>query len=145
VLLGLKKRGFGAGKYVGVGGKVEPGETVEAAAIREVEEEIGVKVLAEDLLYRGTVTFLFPAKSEWDLDVAIFTAERWSGEPDESDEIKPEWFTPDTLPYNMMWPDAPYWLPQILDGLEVRATISYQADNATVKAVWLSATRTAVR
>ena len=34
VLLGMKKRGFGAGRYNGFGGKVEPGETVKEAAIR---------------------------------------------------------------------------------------------------------------
>ncbi len=34
VLLGMKKRGFGAGKWNGFGGKVEPGETIEEAAIR---------------------------------------------------------------------------------------------------------------
>ena len=42
ILFGLKKRGFGKGKLVGVGGKVDANETVEEAAIRETEEEIGV-------------------------------------------------------------------------------------------------------
>jgi 8-oxo-dGTP diphosphatase len=45
VLLGNKKAGFGAGKYAGIGGKVEADETVEMAVIREVQEEIGVKVM----------------------------------------------------------------------------------------------------
>lgn len=44
VLFGVKKRGFGKGKLVGVGGKVDKGETVEEAAVRETQEEIGVKV-----------------------------------------------------------------------------------------------------
>ena len=34
VLLGMKKRGFGAGKWNGFGGKLEPGETIEEAAKR---------------------------------------------------------------------------------------------------------------
>lgn len=38
VLLGWKKRGFGAFRYNGFGGKVEPGETVAAAAARELLE-----------------------------------------------------------------------------------------------------------
>src|SRR5215472_3354734 len=47
VLLGLKKTGFGAGKWVGLGGHVEPGEKPVAAAVREVEEESGLLVPAE--------------------------------------------------------------------------------------------------
>lgn len=34
ILLGLKKRGFGEGKWNGFGGKVEPGETIHQAAAR---------------------------------------------------------------------------------------------------------------
>lgn len=36
VLLGMKKRGFGAGKWNGFGGKVQPEETIEDAARRQV-------------------------------------------------------------------------------------------------------------
>lgn len=43
VLLGLKKRGFGTGKWNGFGGKVEPGETIRQAAIREMKEEAGIE------------------------------------------------------------------------------------------------------
>ena len=43
VLLGEKKRGFGEGFYNGFGGKVEEGETVEEATLRELEEEAGIK------------------------------------------------------------------------------------------------------
>jgi 8-oxo-dGTP diphosphatase len=42
VLLGLKKRGFGAGKYAGFGGSVEAGETVIQAAIRELQTEFEI-------------------------------------------------------------------------------------------------------
>jgi len=42
ILLAMKKRGFGAGRFNGVGGKVEPGETIEQALIRESQEEINV-------------------------------------------------------------------------------------------------------
>ena len=65
VLLGLKKIGFGAGKYTGFGGKVQPGETPEAAAIRELEEEAGVQVHEKDLRPMGQFAFLFPAQSSW--------------------------------------------------------------------------------
>lgn len=39
LLLGFKKTGFGAGKYVGLGGKLKPGETLVTAATRELWEE----------------------------------------------------------------------------------------------------------
>ncbi len=42
ILLVMKKRGFGSGRWNGVGGKFESGETAEQATIRECQEEIGV-------------------------------------------------------------------------------------------------------
>src|SRR3989338_6433965 len=45
VLLGMKKRGFGMGKWNGFGGKVDAGETVEEAAKRELFEEAGISVV----------------------------------------------------------------------------------------------------
>ena len=49
VLLGMKKRGFGEGKWNGFGGKVEAGETIIEAAAREVKEECGYIVQTQDL------------------------------------------------------------------------------------------------
>ncbi|MDR0650832.1 MAG: NUDIX domain-containing protein [Candidatus Peribacteria bacterium] len=40
LLLAMKKRGFGVGKWSGPGGKVEEGESISQAAVREVEEEV---------------------------------------------------------------------------------------------------------
>ena len=42
ILLGYKKRGFGKDKWNGLGGKVDPGETIEGSAVRETKEEIGI-------------------------------------------------------------------------------------------------------
>ncbi|MEK6845806.1 MAG: NUDIX domain-containing protein, partial [Nanoarchaeota archaeon] len=43
VLLGMKKRGFGIGKYNSFGGKLKLGETIEEAALREVKEDGGIE------------------------------------------------------------------------------------------------------
>ena len=58
VLLGMKKRGFGVGKWNGFGGKLEPGETVVEAAARELEEESGLVVNTTDLGTGGIKKYL---------------------------------------------------------------------------------------
>src|ERR1700761_2593884 len=130
VLLGHKKTGLGQGKVVGLGGHVEPGESTAAAATREVEEESGLVVPRTALNEAAHVTFLFPAQPSWNMDVAIFTTADWSGEPSESDEIRPQWYPVGALPYDQMWDDAPRWLPRVLDGERLRATFTYADDNA---------------
>jgi 8-oxo-dGTP diphosphatase len=132
VLLGFKKTGFGCGKYAGFGGKVEPGETIESAAIRELEEETSIKVSVDDLLPRGQLTFQFPFNPDWSQVVHIFLAKQWSGEPQESDEMIPDWYRLDDIPYPSMWDDNKYWLPLILDGKSVQAFFTFKEDNETV-------------
>jgi 8-oxo-dGTP diphosphatase len=134
VLLGHKKTGLGLGKVVGLGGHVEPGESSAEAAVREVKEESGLVVPRSALTGAASLTFLFPAHPSWDMDVAVFTAAQWSGEPVETDEIRPQWFPVAALPYDQMWDDAPHWLPRVLAGERLRATFRYADDNETVVA-----------
>ncbi|MFJ3958446.1 8-oxo-dGTP diphosphatase [Arthrobacter sp. NPDC090010] len=135
VLLGLKKTGFGAGKIVGVGGHVEPGESDAQAACREVFEETGVSVREADLTDAGMVRFVFPARPEWNMDTRLFLASRWDGEPRESPEIAPEWFAVDALPVERMWQDADHWLPLALSGAVLDVDVTLNTDNATVRDV----------
>ena len=133
VLLGYKKAGFGAGKYNGFGGKVEEGETIAGATVREMHEETGVHVRLSDLERVGHLTFLFPYKPDWEQAVHVYTARTWEGIPQESDEMAPAWFKVEDIPYDQMWDDDVYWLPRVLAGERVRATFIYQADNQTVE------------
>ena len=55
ILLGEKKRGFAKGTINGIGGKPDPGETIEQAMIRETQEEIGVTPLSYELI--GKINF----------------------------------------------------------------------------------------
>ena len=134
VLLGYKKTGFGTGKIVALGGHVEPGESAAEAAAREVKEESGIRVATGSLAAAAHVTFIFPARPSWDMDVEIFTAAKWSGEASESGEIRPEWFPVAALPFDRMWRDAGQWLPRVLAGERLRATFTYAADNETIDA-----------
>ena len=132
VLLGYKKVGFGKGKFTGIGGKVEAGETIKAAALREMTEETGVLVDEKHLLDKGQIEFFFPAKPTWNLTIHIFLTRRWRGRPEEGREIRPKWFETDLLPFNQMWDDASYWYNRVLSGEKIRASFRFKSDNETI-------------
>lgn len=135
VLLGLKKEGFGSGKYTGFGGKLEAAERPAVAAIRELEEETGIRVREEDLQPMGRLTFLFPFSPAWSQVVHVFRADKWKGSPREGREMKPVWFPVNRLPLDRMWQDGAYWLPPILEGKGILARFTFQADNETIDVV----------
>jgi ADP-ribose pyrophosphatase YjhB (NUDIX family) len=122
VLLAMKKRGFGEGRWNGVGGKVELGETVRAAAIRECREEIGVTPLQPRLA--GKLTFYDKADPDFCHHTVIYVTERWQGEPGETEEMRPQWFAIDQIPYGQMWPDDGFWLPVLLEGKRFEGTFT---------------------
>ncbi|XP_028669759.1 oxidized purine nucleoside triphosphate hydrolase [Erpetoichthys calabaricus] len=111
VLLGMKKRGFGAGRWNGFGGKVQPGETIEQAAKRELFEESSLT--CDTLEKIGQIKFEFVGETEI-MDVHIFRADTYQGEPAESEEMKPQWFNCDKIPFHQMWPDDIYWFPLMM-------------------------------
>ncbi len=119
ICLAMKKRGFGVGRYNGVGGKVQDGETIEDALRRETEEEINVTVT--DMKKCGEITFIFPHNPNFDQLVHVYLAEDWQGEPTESEEMNPAWFSVKDIPYGEMWPDDIYWLPKVIEGKTIKA------------------------
>lgn len=120
VLLAMKKRGFGEGRWNGVGGKVEEGETIETAMIRESQEEIGITPTVYEKVADIRFDEFFKGEPAL-IHVHVFLATTWTGEPTESDEMKPQWFKLSEIPYEQMWSDDRYWLPQVLEGKKISA------------------------
>jgi 8-oxo-dGTP diphosphatase len=135
LLLGFKKTGFGTGRWVGLGGHIEPGEKPADAAVREVAEESSLAVSPDTLEHLASIEFRFPCRPAWDQTAEVYVTSVFSGEPAESDEIAPRWFAEDELPFDRMWDDARYWLPRVRAGRHVAVTISFAADCATVASI----------
>jgi 8-oxo-dGTP diphosphatase len=134
ILLGLKRRGFGAGKYNGFGGKVLPGESLHEATLREVREETGLRLAAEKLRPAGEITFLFPFEPDFDHHVHVFVTSAGEDEPRESAEMSPMWFGVDAIPYEGMWADDAHWMPLVLAGKRIEATFTFGPDNESLSA-----------
>lgn len=110
ILLIRKKRGLGAGKINGPGGRIEPGETPEQAAIREVQEEL--RVTPVGIEPRGELSFQFT--DGYSIYARVFVAADCEGEPQETAEAVPLWTPIDQIPYQEMWADDALWLPYLL-------------------------------
>ena len=126
ILLAMKKRGFGSGRWNGVGGKVETNETIEQALVRESQEEINVTPLK---FHKVAVhDFTFPDGNS-DMLVHAYLCTKWEGTPVETEEMAPRWFKLTDIPYDEMWPDDRYWMPLVLQGKLVEATFSFDAED----------------
>ncbi len=131
VLLGMKKRGFGVGKYNGFGGKFNfsKDRTIEDTAIRELEEESGLCSKLEYLKKAAEIDFYFPYKSEYDQTVHIYIVSTFSGEPQETEEMAFRWFHRNNIPYPQMWDDDKYWLPLVLERKCLNAKVIFKDVN----------------
>lgn len=144
ILLARKKRGFGAGKLNGPGGKLEIGETFEEAAIRETHEEIGVRVgpMVEVARLQFHMDGYDGHKMKNLLGV-VFLCMQWKGEAIESDEMAPQWFDLEKIPYGEMWSDDIYWLPEVLAGNYVDGEFWFGLDDTVRKKNIIVRSRTA--
>jgi 8-oxo-dGTP diphosphatase len=129
ILLAMKKRGFGVDKWNGAGGKVEEGETIPEAAIRECQEEIGVT--PNHLILAGEFHFIDLPDVEHYCN--IFEVTDWIGDPSESEEMRPQWFHVDEIPYDNMWADDREWMPLLLAGKKFKGKVIINEDGTIQK------------
>ncbi len=117
VVLGMKKQGFGAGKWNGFGGKPKEGESVWKCAYREAEEESTVRLNAmRRVAYLNFYFRDIPIDQGWNQQAQVFISDNWSGTPTETDEMRPQLFGMDDLPLDDMWPFDREWVPRVLAG-----------------------------
>ena len=112
ILLIHKKRGLGAGKVNGPGGRLEPGELPEVCARRELREELSIDT--KNLVRLGDHRFQF--SDGYSIYVHVYRTGEMTGTAMESGEAVPMWVSVDKIPFEEMWEDDRYWLPLLLQG-----------------------------
>ena len=131
ILLAMKRRGFGAGRFNGAGGKVEPDESIDQALVRETQEEIGVTPI--NFTKMADITFDQQYKGQPSImHVHVFTSDNWQGTPTESEEMSPQWFAINDIPYDNMWPDDTFWLSLVISGQKVSAKFKLDDNDVIV-------------
>lgn len=122
ILLAMKKRGNGVGWWNGPGGKALPGESPEDACRRETMEEVGLQL--GKLEKRGTAEFHFAGKDLVEL-CHVFVCRDFTGEPVETEEMRPQWFHVSEIPWDKMWDGDSEWIPKVLKGETINLRNSF--------------------
>jgi 8-oxo-dGTP diphosphatase len=128
-LLLLKAPGkFGGGFWNAPGGKIQPGESAEEAAFREVNEETGL--ILNNAAKIGFLDFYFgERKMKPDWTAEVFVSDDFAGNERESSEGKLRWFPINKLPMDQMWEDDRYWLPLLVDGKKFSGKFEFSEDS----------------
>lgn len=116
-----KERDIHAGKWNGLGGKLEAGESPEACAIREVREESGLEI--KNLRYGGLLVFAGFKGEDW--YVWAFTADQFDGQLIDSNEGNLKWIPDDEIRSLPLWPSDLLFLDWLQAGKIFSARFSY--------------------
>ncbi|MBX4205272.1 MAG: 8-oxo-dGTP diphosphatase [Candidatus Doudnabacteria bacterium] len=129
ILLGFKKRGFGAGRWNGFGGKLKPGEDLLTACRRELLEESGLTAI--ECEKKAIMHFRFMDDTD-EIEVHLFEVKEFTGEPVETEEMRPQWFYKNEIPFDKMWPDDRFWFPYFLEGKNFEGQFFFRDQNKLV-------------
>jgi len=124
VLLIRKKRGLGAGKINGPGGRLEEGESWAECAVRETEEELVTTPTVPAPC--GELRFQFV--DGYSIHVHVFRSDGCDREPQETDEAVPIWASLEAIPYDEMWEDDRIWVPMMLRRESFRGRFLFDKD-----------------
>ncbi|HEX2869439.1 MAG TPA: 8-oxo-dGTP diphosphatase [Ignavibacteriales bacterium] len=118
-----KQNDMHEGKWNGLGGKLETGETPEECVIREVLEESGFKIVSPRL--HGFITFpLFDGVDDW--YVFVYSADKFEGEMIDSDEGVLKWIPNDELFDLNLWEGDKTFIGWMLEGKFFSAKFEYK-------------------
>ena len=107
-----KKNDINEGKWIGIGGKFEAGETPEQCLLREVKEETGLTLTSWD--FRGLIHFL-PDKGQAE-DMYLFTADGFTGELIPCNEGELSWIEKEKIFGLNLWEGDKVFLKKLLAG-----------------------------
>ncbi len=127
-----KKNDVNEGKWIGVGGRLEPGESPEECVCRETEEETGL--VLDSYKMRGVLTF---SSEGWEDEcIFVFTSNEFHGEERACDEGDLRWIDKESVKDLNLWEGDRLFLPKILDDAPFFSIkLSYKGDILVESAV----------
>ena len=118
-----KENDYHEGKWNGLGGKFEPGESPEECAVREIKEESGL--IVKSIKMKGFITFpMFDGKEDW--YVFAFVIDEYEGELIDSPEGQLEWIPNDKLKDLNLWDGDQIFIPWLFQEKFFSAKFNYE-------------------
>ena len=121
-----KKNDASEGKWIGIGGKLEPGETADECILREVLEETGLTLT--NLYKRGKVYFY---SDMWEDEIMyLYTASRFRGKlTKDCNEGELKWIPVNEVMNLNLWEGDRIFLRQLADGVnDICLSVRYDGD-----------------